>query len=162
MFSRVKLRPLSPRPHAVDHCDCPAHRHAVGDAARDASWWGAFLPIFACAVCPACFSAWAPLLATAGLGLALTESQHTALLVGTTALSLAVAVWHARRTRAWLPVLLTGAGGTCLLAGHVRNDNALLAALGVLCFLSAAALGVWSKRNANVAASSVTDGQVET
>jgi hypothetical protein len=163
MFSRVKLTPLPPRPHVAGHCDCPAHRNVARDVPRGASWWGALLPMIACALCPACISAWAPLLATAGLGLAMTESQHTALLIGTIALSLAVAVWRALRTRAWVPVLLTGTGGASMLAGHALDDNAVLAAVGVLCFLSAAALGVLSPRNASkVATPSLPDGQVET
>jgi len=133
------------------------------DATERVSWWSALLPIFACALCPACIAAWAPLLATAGLGLALTESHHTGLLLGTIALALGVAVWRARRTRAWFPVLLTTTGGAFMLAGHVLNENAVLAGLGVLCFLSAAALGVLPSRSIRRAARPpVSSGQVQT
>jgi FtsH-binding integral membrane protein len=171
MFSPVKLTPfekhpgslLKYRPHAAGHCDCPAHRNVKPDAARRASWWSALLPILACALCPACISAWAPLLATAGLGLALTESHHTALLLGAIAVSLVVAVWRARRTQAWVPLLLTTTGGASMLAGHLLDDNVLLAGLGALCFLSAAALGVLPSRSASRRASPpVPSGQVET
>jgi hypothetical protein len=171
MFSPVKLTPLEKhprpllkhRPHAAGGCDCPAHRSVARDATTPASWWSALLPIFACALCPACISAWAPLLATAGVGLALTESHHVALLLGTIALSLGFAAWRARRTRAWVPVLLTAIGGASMLAGHVLNDNAMLAGLGVLCFLSAAALGVLPSRPGGPAAPPrVPNRQVET
>jgi hypothetical protein len=172
MFSPVKLTPLQKgsgsllkhRPHsAAGCCDCPAHREVARDPAERASRWSALLPIFACALCPACISAWAPLLAAAGLGLALTESQHTGLLLGTIALSLGVALWRARRTRAWLPVVLTAGGGGLMLGGHALNDNAALAGLGVLCFLSAAGLGVWPSRSGSRAAlPRLSSGEVET
>jgi hypothetical protein len=173
MFSPTKLTPLEKRPgsllkhrpHAAGHCDCPAHREAArdADATTRTSWWSALLPIFACALCPACISAWAPLLATAGVGFVLTESQHTGLLLGTIALSLGVAVWRVRRTQAWVPVLLTATGGAAMLAGHGLNDNAVLAGLGVLCFLSAAALGLLPSRPAGAADSApAPSGQVET
>jgi hypothetical protein len=132
---------LSPRHAATSHCDCAAHRVRSSEAGARASFWGALLPVLACAFCPACITAWAPLLATAGIGVALNESQHSLLLIVAIALSLGVASWRARRARAWAPVLLTGLGGAAMLGGHAWNDNAPLESLGVLCLLSAAALG---------------------
>jgi hypothetical protein len=144
-------------------CDCPAHRAQLQPVTGRASWWSAVLPIAACALCPACVAAWAPLLAAAGIGFALTESHHTALLLVTISLSLGVAVWRARRTQAWVPAILTVFGGASMLAGHALDENALLAGIGVAGFLSAAIVGNLPSRSASAAhAPSMASTEVET
>ena len=172
MFSPVKvsgpfpkgrgslLKPISP--HSPGACDCPAHRSQppLTNGSR-ASGWAALLPIAACALCPACLSAWAPLLATLGVGLAFTESEHAALLIAAIALSLIISIRRALRNGVWAPVWLTLLGGGAMLGAHLLNDNAALTGVGVVCFLSAAASSIWRSRTKALALQPNLGGKLE-
>jgi len=123
-------------------CDCAAHRAMTRDRpARAKISLSALLPVVACAVCPACLAVWTPVLAGLGLGLALTEAQHTSLLLLAIAFAVVSAAVRARTSRAWAPLVLTLLGGTALLASHDAARGGALSALGALCFVTAAITG---------------------
>jgi hypothetical protein len=76
-------------------------------------------PVIACAFCPACLASYAKLLSLVGIGVALTEAQHTALLTSALGISVAASAWCARRTERWSPLLGALTGGLLALAGHL-------------------------------------------
>lgn len=136
--------------HAHDHsgssCDCPGHRQA-GQPERNpqpsSSVWASLLPVPLCAFCPACMSVWAPLLGMVGIGLALPEALHGALLFSSVTLSLAIVGRRAFRRKFWGAFWLALAGNTCLVANHFAGERGIVTALGVACLLLAAG---WERR----------------
>lgn len=113
------------------------HAHAkecgcVPPRGRLASVLRTLVPIGACSVCPACLATYAKLLALAGIsaGIALTETQHTLVLGGACCVVLAMAVWRARRERAYL-ALAVAVNAVCLLAlAHIAGDIELIEWVG--------------------------------
>jgi len=133
---------VSPPACPTTSCDCAGHRAMTlkRPSGGKVSWSG-LLPVLACALCPACLAAWTPLLAGLGLGLALTEAQHTWLLLVAIALAVVSAGLRARSSRMWTPLVLALLGGTVLLASHDTPGGGALSALGALCFIAAAISG---------------------
>lgn len=129
-------------------CDCAGHRHAQlleREASAGSSLWASLLPVALCAFCPACMSVWAPLLGMVGIGLALPEVLHGALLFIAVALSLAVVGRRAYQRKFWGAFVVAVAGTSCLVANHFAGELAVVTALGVACLLVAAA---WERRRA--------------
>lgn len=115
--------------HAHASCSCGHHHdHSTGGApsARAVSGlWAAVLPVLACAVCPACVSTYAKVFATLGVGAALSERQHLALLAVAVLASIAVSAYRTWRSgRVW-PVIVAVAGCALLSAGHLVDVRAL-------------------------------------
>lgn len=92
------------------------------------------LPVLACAVCPACVTAYAKVLSLVGLGFGLSETQHVILLVLALTCSLAVSAWRSWRSRRWWPIATAIVGAALVTVGHV-SDSHMLEWLGVLVLL---------------------------
>jgi LPXTG-motif cell wall-anchored protein len=90
------------------------------------------IPAIACALCPACLAVWAPLLATLGIGVVLSEGQHRTLLVLAVALSIGLAAIRVHRGGPWAPFSMTATGGAILLVSHWLQESGWLSLLGVL------------------------------
>lgn len=98
--------------------------------------WSTLLPVFACAVCPACMTTYAKILAVFGVGFGLSELQHLLLLVVAISASLAVSAWRSFRTgRAW-PVVFALAGSALVAVGHMYGDLHAAEWAGVLVLLA--------------------------
>jgi hypothetical protein len=98
-------------------CDCTAHgARATTQAAPGA--WSAIAPALACAACPACLTTYAKLLSALGVGVGLSEAQHTAMLLVAVAASLALSAWRAWRTRRVWPLAIAALGAGLVLGGH--------------------------------------------
>jgi hypothetical protein len=108
----------------------------------------AFAPVLACALCPVCLATYAKLLSLAGVGVAVTEAQHTVVLTAAVGLSVAVSAWRARRAGRWMPLLPTVAGAGLALAGHFVGDLPWLEWSGVALMLA----GAWQERRLQVGA----------
>src|SRR5919109_3068486 len=89
-------------PHAQGSaCGC-GETHQRGTVARGAARALAVAaPVIACAFCPACLASYTKLLSLVGIGLALTEEQHTILLGAALGISIAASMWRARRAARW-------------------------------------------------------------
>src|SRR5579883_2870155 len=107
--------------HAHEACNC-GHHHTSRTERGLAGTWAALGPVLACAACPACVSTYAKVLATVGVGAALSERQHLVLLAVAVAASIAVSAYRTWRSlRAWpLVVALVGCGS--LVTGHLLSD----------------------------------------
>jgi len=128
---------------ACTACDCAAHRAKADPTVdRPVSAWSALLPVLACALCPACVSMYSSLLATVGLGLVMTETQHHALLAVAVLAALGFSAWRASRTGSWRFVLVTAAGCALLVAAHLFGEIAILTWTGIATLL----LGGWLER----------------
>jgi hypothetical protein len=106
-------------------CDCEHHRSpATGDSVAG-GLWASVLPLLACAVCPACLSAYAKILSALGVGLVLTETQHAVIMSLAVASSVAVSAWRTKRTgRAW-PLAVSVSGASLVVVGHLSERSAL-------------------------------------
>lgn len=104
----------TPEHHAT--CDCAAH---AKPAAGAGSPWASVLPVLACAVCPACLSAYAKVLSAFGVGLFLSERQHAVILSVAVACSLVVSGARSVKSRRWWPLSTSLAGSVLVVAGHV-------------------------------------------
>ncbi|OFX25803.1 MAG: hypothetical protein A2V77_09330 [Anaeromyxobacter sp. RBG_16_69_14] len=115
-----------------DDASAPSHGTACGcgephgegrtiarEPPRGLSVISTLAPVIACAFCPVCLASYAKLLSLVGVGLALTEAQHTLLLTSALGISIAASAWCARRTERWSPLLGALAGGLLALAGHL-------------------------------------------
>jgi hypothetical protein len=121
---------MSSSPHS--HCDCGAHHHAARSADQRAALWSSLPALLACAVCPACIATYAKLFSLLGLGLELTELQHSLLLGAALSISLLVSTWRSMRTRRAWPVVFALLGSSLVLLGHVAGDRHELEWTGVL------------------------------
>jgi hypothetical protein len=107
--------------HHVD-CDCEHHRAGAPPAEGGASGWVAsILPVLACAVCPACLSAYAKIFSALGVGLVLTETQHTVIMTIAVVSSVAVSTWRSVRSRRVWPLAVSLSGATLVVAGHLSE-----------------------------------------
>lgn len=97
-------------------CDCAAHRV---QAKSSAGLWSSLLPALACAVCPACLTAYAKVLSLFGVGFGLSEAQHLGLLIGAIGISVAVSARRAWQTKRVWPLMVACGGVTLLALGHV-------------------------------------------
>lgn len=83
------------------------------------------LPLLACAVCPACLSAYAKVLSAVGVGLVLTETQHAVIMAIAVTSSVAVSGWRSyRAARVW-PVMVSVSGATLVIGGHLFETGAV-------------------------------------
>jgi len=121
-------------------CACAAHKRPL--AAREEAprkgalgLLGTLAPALACAVCPACLSTYAKVLSVLGVGAAITETQHTALLsfaIGSSIVLSGVRSWRAWRI--W-PLLIAVVGCALVLAGHLSSEIAAVEWLGIAILL---------------------------
>ena len=123
--------------HGVEHghspgCGCGAHE--ASDAGSDrGGGWAMLAPILVCLVCPACLSTYAKAFAALGVGISLTDEEHTWLLALAVALSLAVSGWRSWRGRRVWPIGLAIVGCGMLLGGHLTSHHpSEWAGIGVL------------------------------
>lgn len=117
MPSDVTADPPLPHSHGPA-CTCGEthdHRTVAHRAARALS---VVAPVVACAFCPACLASYTKLLSLVGVGLALTEEQHTVLLTSALGVSIAASVWRARRAGRWSPFAGAFTGALLALVGH--------------------------------------------
>ncbi len=135
-IDRSMAVPTRARPTTHHHgsdCGCTAH-HAP--PARSPRLWGALLPVLACAVCPTCVATYAKLFSLAGVGLQLSERQHTLLLAVALAASIGASAFRAWRARRAWPLAVALVGAALLLAGHQLGEAAWLEWAGVLTLLA--------------------------
>ncbi|MCU0695894.1 MAG: hypothetical protein MUC96_05140 [Myxococcaceae bacterium] len=107
--------------HHVD-CDC-GHHHEAAETPEVAAggWVASVLPVLACAVCPACLSAYAKVLSALGVGLVLTETQHTVIMTVAVASSVGVSAWRSLRSRRVWPLAVSLSGASLVVAGHLAE-----------------------------------------
>lgn len=148
--------------HEHEHghaCDCARHRALAARpaAARPAGALSLLLPILACAVCPSCITTYAKVLSGLGVGFALTESQHVALLVVCVAVSIGAAARDFARDRRRAPLALTVGGCVVLVAAHVAEARApsWLPWAGAALLLAGGAFSHWARRVAQARASAL-------
>lgn len=113
-------------------CDCAAHR---ASAAPGAGLWSVWLPVLACAICPACLATYAKLFSVLGVGFGLSEIQHLALLVIAITASLGVSAWRSFRTRRVWPIAVAVTGAALIIVGHLAGDLHIVEWAGVLVLL---------------------------
>jgi hypothetical protein len=116
-------------------CDCPAHRAESQNIKAEGSVWAAWLPVLACAVCPACVTTYAKVLSLFGVGFGLSEAHHLLMLAAAVLISVSVSGWRTWRSgRAWpLATALTGA--SLIAVGHLAHEIHFLEWAGVLVLL---------------------------
>jgi len=112
--------------HRHGSCACAAHaRPRVNEGGASKGRLGllaSLAPALACAVCPACLSTYAKVLSVMGVGAAISETQHTALLafaIGSSIVLSAVRSWRAKR--GW-PLLIAVVGCALVLTGHLASE----------------------------------------
>ena len=116
-------------------CDCAGHR-ALSTRAPGSGLWASLLPVLACAVCPACLTTYAKILAVFGVGFGLSELEHLVLLVLAVGTSVAVSAWRTVRSgRAW-PLVFALSGSALVVLGHVVGDLHVVEWTGVLVMLA--------------------------
>lgn len=119
-----------------ERCACAAHANKAMPGASGArppskiGWLATIAPVFACAFCPACLSVWVPALASAGLAISWTESDHHVLLAISVIASVALAGWRAWRTGRALPLGLAILGCTALVGAHLAGESLALTIVG--------------------------------
>ena len=145
VLTAPSTRPDAAGPHP-SHCDCAAHRAVASSLSEDparaayVSLPSLFLPLVACAFCPACVTLWAPLLASLGLGFALPGAVHPAGIARAVLVAVTPAVLRARRAKAWLPLLFVAAGAVLFLATHVFGAGRAVELLGAISLVVGSAL----------------------
>jgi hypothetical protein len=116
-------------------CDCAGHR-ALATRGSASSLWASLLPVLACAICPACLTTYAKILAVFGVGFGLSELEHLVLLVVAVGTSVAVSAWRTVRSgRAW-PLVFALSGSALVVLGHVVGDLHVVEWTGVLVMLA--------------------------
>lgn len=110
--------------HHVD-CDC-GHDHAPKTATDSQSGWlASLLPLLACAVCPACLSAYAKVFSAFGVGLLLTETQHAIIMAIAVSSSILVSAWRSVRSGRRWPLAVSLSGSVLVVAGHLVEVGAV-------------------------------------
>ncbi|RKH47874.1 MerC family mercury resistance protein [Corallococcus sicarius] len=141
-MSQVKMNagPVPP----CSSCDCAHHRaEASSPAGEPGGRWASLLPLLACAVCPACLSAYAKVLSFVGIGVSLSESTHLLLLVVAIGVTLVVSAWRAWRLHRVGPLVISVVGSALLVLSHALEENPLLLWSGVAVLLGGA---LWERR----------------
>ncbi|MDP3505592.1 MAG: MerC domain-containing protein [Myxococcales bacterium] len=120
--------------HHVD-CDC-GHDHAPKETSPDdkSGWWASMLPLLACAVCPACLSAYAKVLSAFGVGLFLSETQHAIIMAVAVTSSILVSAWRSVRSGRRWPLAVSLSGSVLIVLGHLL-ELAAVEWLGVVVLL---------------------------
>lgn len=108
--------------HGVD-CDCSHHPQDESEP-RAAGWVASALPVLACAVCPACLSAYAKLFSALGVGLVLSETQHAVIMTVAVCSSVAVSAWRSVRSRRAWPLVVSLSGASLVVGGHLAELGA--------------------------------------
>lgn len=144
----VKISRLTSKHRA---CDCPQHRSCNAPRSNEPTenelprsrlrWLGTVLSALACLLCPACVATWGPLLSTLGIGLALSEATHGAILVAAILASLTTAGWRAYRLQVRAPVVFAVTGAVLLAAAHWLGESLMLSGLAVVAFVLSALSG---------------------
>jgi hypothetical protein len=128
---------MEPSPVGDGHgavCDCARHTPKRAHAAKPGVW-SSFLPLLACAVCPACLATYTKLLSLVGVSVGLDEAAHQLLMAVALIVSVGVSAWRSWRTgRAW-PLLVATCGSTLVAAGHLLGDIHAVEWAGVLVLL---------------------------
>lgn len=110
--------------HHVD-CDC-GHDHAPKAATDSKSGWlASVLPLLACAVCPACLSAYAKVFSAFGVGLLLTETQHAVIMAIAVSSSILVSAWRSVRSGRRWPLAVSLSGSVLVVSGHLIEVSAV-------------------------------------
>ncbi len=75
-------------------------------------------PMLACAVCPACLSAYGKIFAALGIGFTLSEEEHSYFLLAAVLISLVSSSWRTWVTQKLWPLLIAMSGCLLIMAGH--------------------------------------------
>lgn len=92
------------------------------------------LPLLACAVCPACLSAYAKVLSAFGVGLFLSETQHAIIMAVAVTSSILVSAWRSVRSGRRWPLAVSLSGSVLIVLGHLL-ELAAVEWLGVVVLL---------------------------
>ncbi|MBS2012877.1 MAG: hypothetical protein JST00_08325 [Deltaproteobacteria bacterium] len=110
--------------HGHGHaCDCHAHRAASAPPSSSEGLWANVIPVLACAVCPACMSAYAKIFSALGAGATLSARTHGLLVGLALVVSLVMSARRAHRTRTYRMFCGTAFFATLVLVGHVREAS---------------------------------------
>jgi hypothetical protein len=111
--------------HAVD-CDC-GHDHAPRETTPEekVGAWASVLPLLACAVCPACLSAYAKVFSAFGVGLFLSETQHAVIMAVAVSSSVLVSGWRSMRSGRRWPLAVSLTGSALVVSGHLVEVTAM-------------------------------------
>jgi len=111
--------------HHVD-CDC-GHEHAPKTPGTEAKagWVASMLPLLACAVCPACLSAYAKVFSAFGVGLFLSETQHAIIMAVAVSSSILVSAWRSVRSGRRWPLAVSLTGSVLIVSGHLLEVTPL-------------------------------------
>ena len=109
----------------------------------------AALAVIACSTCPVCLSIYASVLSTLGVGFCLTEEVHGLFLGGALLVAIGLALLGVRKHGRWLPVALTGFGGTLLLLSHFYFDHLIFDLSGTVLLVAGNFLGARFRRYAH-------------
>jgi hypothetical protein len=120
--------------HHHPDCDCGHEHHAPPPRDVQAGWLASLLPILACAVCPACLSAYAKVLSAFGVGLFLTDTQHAIIMAVAVTSSVAVSTWRTVRSGRRWPLAVSLCGSCLVVGGHLLDHN-VIEWVGVLVLL---------------------------
>ncbi len=135
---------MNSRDHSSPHscsCDC-SHHDAAEPSSRVSGFapWATLAPILACAFCPVCLSHWLPIVAGVGIGVGLSERQHSVLLIVALGIAVVPAAIATRRTRRFLPLIATVFGALALVASDVAGARGAFDALGMAALVIGAVL----------------------
>jgi hypothetical protein len=112
-------------------------------------WLSGLAPILACAICPVCLSAYATILSALGVGFALTEGQHTVLLLVAVVAALGAGAWRARVTRRLGPLAVAALGCALLIFAELLHESRPLAIAGMVALVASM---IWDRRASRRAA----------
>lgn len=108
--------------HHGHACDCHAHRKAEAPPSGE-GLWATLLPVLACAVCPACMSAYAKIFSALGAGATLSARTHGILVGLALTVSLVMSARRAHRTRTYRMFSGTAFFAMLVILGHVREAS---------------------------------------
>ena len=129
----------------ADSCDCNDHAQN-----RFLRWLGAALPIGTCAICPACLTMYAKILAVVGVGFALAEWQHALLLAIAVSVALGLGIVNARRIRRYGKLALIASGAAILVGAHLWETAHWVEWLGCAVLLAGTIGGGSRRKSATV------------
>ncbi|HVW27876.1 MAG TPA: hypothetical protein VHC69_21065 [Polyangiaceae bacterium] len=121
-------------------CDCSHHVHEHKEPAAARTLWTLLGPLVACVFCPVCISHWAPFAAGIVGGVAISEGQHLAVLLGGLGVALVPALIAARKTGRRAAAAVTVFGVVVLLADHLIKERPAIEAFGMLALVAGAVL----------------------
>lgn len=104
----------------------------------------ALLPALAC---PACWAAYAGVVATLGLGFLLDRAQLLALTIVLFGVAIASFTYHAKRRHGYGPAVLGSGAAALILMGKFALEASPLWYAGAILFLGAALWNAWPRRS---------------